>query len=146
MAIKIEKRMVEDLCIIDGGYCNVKYGVRSLVGLEKSPRILLRFYFEEGTTDEHILNMKIALKKMSKKTFTIQFNANIDNSKELFKYLLTFKIVIEYLDENDDIEKVFCFSFINSFEKVGDLYHVKINRDFYKTMNKYFNIEDIFKK
>jgi hypothetical protein len=143
MAIKIEKRMFEDLCIIDGGYRNVKYGVRSLVGLEKAPRILVCFYFEEGTTDEHILNMKVALRKMDKKTFRIRFNANIDNSKELFKYLLTFKIVIEYLDENDDIEKVFCFPFINSFEKIGDLYHVKINKDFYKTIIKYFNIEEI---
>ncbi|MBU3174637.1 hypothetical protein [Clostridium estertheticum] len=55
--------------------------------------------------------MKVALRKMNKKIFRIRFNANIDNSKELFKYLLTFKIVIEYLDENDDIEKVFCFLF-----------------------------------
>ncbi|HEY5588785.1 MAG TPA: hypothetical protein VIK86_07505 [Candidatus Paceibacterota bacterium] len=143
MAIKIEKRRFEDLCIIDGGYRNVKYGVRSLVELEKAPKIVVRFYFEEGTTDEHILNMKVALRKMNKKTFRIQFNANIDNSKELFKYLLTFKIVIEYLDKNDDIEKVFCFPFINSFEKVRDLYHVKINKDFYKNIIKYFNIEEI---
>jgi len=134
------KRMFEDLCIIDGGYSTVKYGARSLLSLENEPRTLLHFYFEEGTTDEHILNMKVALKKINKKTFRITFNANIDNSKELFRYLQTFKIVLEYRDENDDIEKVYCFHFIDSFEKTDDFYNVKINKDFYKIINKYFNV------
>jgi len=134
------KRMVDELCIIDGGYCNVEYGVRSLLSLENEPNTLLHFYFEEGTKDEYILNMKVALKKVNKKTFKTTFDANVGNSKELFKYLLTFKIVLECQDENDDIKKMYCFHFIDSFEKIGDLYHVKINKDFYKTMNKYFNL------
>jgi hypothetical protein len=133
------KREFEDLCIIDGGYKNINYGVRTLK-LENEPNTFLCFYFEEGTIDEDIFNMEVALQKINKKTLRITYNANIPKAKELLKYLLTFKIVLEYRDENNDIYKVFCCNFIENFQKVSDVYHIKVNKDFYKIINKYFNL------
>jgi hypothetical protein len=134
------KRAFNDLCIVDGGYKNINYGVRTLLKLENEPNTFFCFYFEEGTIDEDIFNMEVALQKINKKTLKITYDANIPNSKELLKYLLTFKIVLEYRDENNDIYKVFCYNFIENFEKIRSLYHIKVNKDFYKIMNKYFNL------
>ncbi|MBU3114758.1 hypothetical protein [Clostridium lacusfryxellense] len=134
------KKAFEDLCIMDGGYKNIKYGVRTLLKLENEPNTFLHFYFEEGTTDEDIFNMKVALKNTDKRSFKVTYNANIPNSKELLKYLLTFKIALEYRDENDDIYKVFSYNFIDNFEKIRNFYNIKVNKDFYKIINKYFNL------
>lgn len=140
---KAEKRNLEELN--DDKYMISVYGPAILFDYLENPYTLLYFVFKEGWNINHLNLMKIILKKLNKENFSIVATDDVAEiiRKEL-KYLLSAKIVVEYGIDNDKnihFTKVYNYSFVDFVEDRGKVVYIKVNKDFYNMMDKYFDLD-----
>lgn len=140
---KFEKRAFKELQ--DDNYLITNYGPALIFDYMENPYTMFYFIFKEGWGVNHVNLMKIILKKFNKENFTVLATDDVaDIIKDQLSYLLAVKLVVEYgIDNDNDINyaAVYNYSFIDSVEDQVDGVLIKINKDFYVMMDKYFELE-----
>ena len=139
---KIKKRDIEELN--SSSYLISQHGATIALDYWETPYTIIYFIFKEGWNINHFNIFKIILKKLNKEKFDIVGNNDIvDIIRTELDYLLSAKLVIKCgIDYDNDLDftELYNYSFIDYVKDKGDYIHIKVNKEFYNMMDKYFKL------